>query len=471
MHNPATPEEVASFNAAKIDAIGEIENITMGSAATAVSTLLNAKVWITTPKVEVAQIKDLDYPALEPSVHVRIEYIKGIEGFSLLVLKQNDVQLILNQLMGLPLVVTDDFEFDEINISAVCEVMNQMMGASATALSEILGMMIDISTPRAIVSTGDVDIYKQHELNPEDYVCTVKFTLTIDGVINSEFVTILSLELASMMAEKMLAGFTDDLNDLTGASSTLSLNDSTPSPQSDVTPNVIPVPNQPAEAIPAAVPPPAPPPTVSPPIPPHPSISPIPNPPDMSPMPTPPPTAAPSPPISPPPAVPPMYAAGQQGAIVPGTGQPTGMGQPPMPPGYPMPPYGFVPPPFIPPPPMQYAAPPQRPLPPQNGNTEFGAIDTSKLTKEQIRNLRLLMSVPMDVSIEIGSATKKVEEVLDFTQGTIFELDRPSSAPVDIVVNGNLIAKGDVVVVGDNFAVKITEIIHSNISELVLDKV
>ncbi|MFR8775532.1 MAG: chemotaxis protein CheC, partial [Eggerthellaceae bacterium] len=120
------------FSSYEIDAVGEILNISMGSAATAVSELLNAKVWITTPQVSVVKAADLNYDRLEPAICVKIVYVSGISGQNMMVLKQDDVQLILNQLMGNPLVVSPDFEFDEMNISAVSEVMNQMMGASAT---------------------------------------------------------------------------------------------------------------------------------------------------------------------------------------------------------------------------------------------------------------------------------------------------------------------------------------------------
>ena len=122
------------FSSYEIDAVGEILNISMGSAATAVSELLNAKVWITTPQVSVVKAADLNYDRLEPAICVKIVYVSGISGQNMMVLKQDDVQLILNQLMGNPLVVSPDFEFDEMNISAVSEVMNQMMGASATCL-------------------------------------------------------------------------------------------------------------------------------------------------------------------------------------------------------------------------------------------------------------------------------------------------------------------------------------------------
>ncbi|MBD5141263.1 MAG: flagellar motor switch phosphatase FliY, partial [Ruminococcus sp.] len=199
---------IDGFGDVEMDAIGEIMNITMGSAATAVSNMLSAKVWITTPTVNVIESKEINFPELEPSIMVKIKYTQGISGQNVLVLKQNDVQLILNQLMGLPLEISEDFQFDELNISAVCEVMNQMMGASATALSEIIETTVDISTPEAIVQEGDGDVKTEiYELAGQDYVCTVKFDLTIDGVIKSEFISVLTIDLAKEMASKMMATY------------------------------------------------------------------------------------------------------------------------------------------------------------------------------------------------------------------------------------------------------------------------
>ena len=80
---------------------------------------------------------------------------------------------------------------------------------------------------------------------------------------------------------------------------------------------------------------------------------------------------------------------------------------------------------------------------------------------DQKDNLKLLMGVPLEISVEIGTAKRKVKDILEFTQGTIIELERQAGAPVDVVVNGNLIARGDVVVIDDNFAVRITEIVKS----------
>lgn len=418
---------VDGFGEVEMDAIGEIMNITMGSAATAVSNMLSAKVWITTPSVTMVKSDELSFPELEPSIMVRIKYIQGVAGQNVLVLKQNDVQLILDQLMGLPLEVTDDFEFDEMNISAVCEVMNQMMGASATALSEIIDTAVDISTPEAFVQKSDSEsVTSLYEIT-DDIVVSIKFNITIDGVINSEFISVLTIDLAKEMAEKMMAGYsisTDDTDtaaapaadtsadNLSGGDSTLS--------QAEIEALL----NGGAAA-------------------------------SSEPTPTPAPTPAPAPAqnAAPQGAYPqqPMQGGMPQYGYDPNMQQgvpPYGMYQ--QQPMMYQQPYGYA---------QQQSAPMMNIQPVQLQN--FATYNNSSLTHEQNDNLKLLMDVPLNVSVEIGSTTKKVKEILEFTQGTIIELERQAGAPVDIIVNGNLIAKGDVVVIDDNFAVRITEIIKS----------
>ena len=412
------------FGDIEMDAIGEIMNITMGSAATAVSNMLSAKVWITTPLVCIVRSEELSFPELEPSIMVRIKYTQGVSGQNVLVLKQNDVQLILNQLMGLPLEVTDDFQFDEMNISAVCEVMNQMMGASATALSEIIETTVDISTPEAIVQEGDSAANmrnEMYEISGQDHVCTVKFDLTIDGVINSEFISVLTLDLAKDMADKMMAGYNNIME---------SIEEPEPAPE--------PAPSsgggggtlsqEEIEALlgggaAAAAPAPEPVPQAAP----QPAPQPMPQMPYGQPMPDP-------------------NMAAMYGMYPQGMYPPQGMPQMPM---------------------MQPQMMPQQPAvnvqPVQLQN--FATYQNSTLSQEQNDNLKLLMNVPLNVTVEIGSAVKKVKDILEFTQGTIIELERQAGAPVDIIVNGNLIAKGDVVVIDDNFAVRITEIIKSKFLE------
>ncbi len=380
--------ENIEFSDLQKDAIGEILNISMGSAATAVSELLSAKVWITTPRVEVRKAKEMEYHKLEPAVCVKIQYVKGLTGANMMVWKQDDVQLILNQLMGQPLVVSPDFEFDELNISAVSEVMNQMMGASATALSNFLGFTVDISTPKPIIMDEVNSSFDVTEFEPDETVVSVTFDLTIEGVIQSEFASVMEASFAKAIADKML-GEGDDA---------------------------------PAEPEPAPAPAAAPAPTPAP--------APAPAP---APMPAPTPTA--------------------EGQPMPGAeGYPYPYPPQPYPYPYPAPGYGY---------PAGAPTPAPTPINIQNAQFQSFSEPSVQLNGEQKDNLNLLMDVPLQISVEIGTARRKVRDILDFSQGSIIELERQAGAPVDIVVNGNLIAKGDVVVIDDNFAVRITEIIKS----------
>lgn len=382
------------FTPYEIDAVGEILNISMGSAATAVSELLNAKVWITTPKVSVVKVSDLNYDNLEPAICVKIVYVSGITGLNMMVLKQDDVQLILNQLLGNPLVISPDFKFDELNISAVSEIMNQMMGSSATALSDLLGVTVDISTPTPYIiekaKFGDLC-----EMSPDETVVAVTFNLTVDGVMNSEFLSVMSVDLAKTLSGKMIEKFNVDAES--------------------------------ASTEPAPAPAPA----------------------AAAPAPTPAPAAAPAPAPAPAPA-----SAAAQPAPQAAYQQPA---QP-----YPQQAYPY---------PNQYAAygayppPPAPPVNIQNAQLhQFEAMDFG-IPADQKDNLKLLMGVPLEISVELGTAKRKVKDILEFTQGTIIELERQAGAPVDVVVNGNLIARGDVVVIDDNFAVRITEIVKNPFME------
>jgi len=384
------------------DALGEIMNISMGSAATAASELLNAKVWITTPMVEVDKLSNIHTEKLEPAVCVKIEYIKGISGSNLMVWRQDDVQLILNQLMGMPLVVTPDFEFDELNISAVSEVMNQMMGASATALSDFLGVTVDISTPTPYIM-DKISLAELQDFDPEDEVVSINFNLTIDGVIQSEFKSVMSIELAKEIAANVLG-------DTMAAAAE-------PAPEPEPAPAAQPAPQAAAQPMPQM------------------QAQPMPQMMDMQQMPQ-------------------MQMPMQQMPQMPmqqmpqmPQGDPNAYGYP-SPYGYGYPPYGY---------------PAPQPMNIRNAQLNtFEPMDIN-LTGSQKDNLQLLMDVPLQISVEIGTAKRKVKEILEFTQGTIIELERQAGAPVDIIVNGNLIAKGDVVVIDDNFAVRITEILKSKL--------
>lgn len=401
--------KLTTLSGMQLDAIGEIMNISMGSAATAVSELLNAKVWITTPKVTVVQASELNYDRLEPAICVKIEYIKGLSGSNLMILKQDDVQLILNQLMGKPPVISPDFEFDELNISAVSEVMNQMMGASSTALSEFLGMGIDISTPTPYI-LSEINIADLQNYEQTDMVAAINFDLTIDGVIKSEFISVLDIDLAATLADRMIGGATSPEPVATEPAPA-------PAPAPQPVPQAEPVPQaatvQQAAPVQQATP--------------MPQVAPVQQ------------AAAPVPQATPMPQVAPvpqadMYA--QQGY------------------------YGY-------PNPAMYGQPVQPVMQPQPAvnyrNAQLAQFENfeAPLGSEQKENLQLLMDVPLQISVEIGSTKKKIKDILEFSQGTIIELERQAGAPVDVMVNGNLIARGDVVVIDDNFVVRITEIVKS----------
>lgn len=315
----------------------------------------------------------------------------------MMVLKQDDVQLILNQLMGNPLVVSPDFEFDEMNISAVSEVMNQMMGASATALSDLLGISVDISTPTPYL-IEQTNFCQLAELDPDETIVAVTFNLSVDGVMNSEFMSVMSVDLAKSLSDKMIEKFHGD--------------------EAEAQPTKQPAPAPAAQPAPAA-----------------PQSAPAPAPQPAAPAPQPDPAQGMAQPQQPAPGAYPYPPQGQ--------------------PAYPG--YGYQ---------NQYAAygaypPPVPPVNIQNAQLhQFDAMDFGLPTDQQ-DNLKLLMGVPLEISVEIGTAKRKVKDILEFTQGTIIELERQAGAPVDVVVNGNLIARGDVVVIDDNFAVRITEIVKS----------
>ncbi len=374
------------------DAIGEVMNISMGSAATAISQMLDKQVEITTPVVGIQKIGDIKYEHYEPALLVKIIYTVGITGSNVMVFRQHDMQIILNTLMGIGDEPSDDFVFDELSISAACEVMNQMMGSSATALAEFLDKTIDISTPVAKVMEDENTFMKEIGLSPETEVATITFKLTIKDMLESEFVSVLTTELVKEMLSQFMGGEEEALQ-------------------------------------PAAPPPPAA-------APPPPAAAP------------PPPAAAPPPPAAAVPAAPaapmPQQAAPQDPAAYA------------MPQQMPYPQQAYAPPPGY-PPPGYVQAPPINVRPVEFPEFAQGAYTEGVAVMGN--NMDLIMNVPLDVSIEIGTTKRKIRDIMGFTAGTVVELEKQAGAPVDVVVNGQLIAHGDVVVIDDNFGVRITEIV------------
>ena len=188
-----------SFNEMEIDALGEMMNISLGASATAMSTLLGSTVHITTPKVKILTRDQFEFKKLEPAVGVEIAYVEGLEGSNIMMFSRNDVRIIVGTLLGEEL-SDDEFELDEINRSAICEVMNQMMGASATALSEFLKFTVNISTPVSFEIT-DAESFKNKYFPEATPMVVISFILEIEGKLKSEFLNIMPEKLAKRLLE------------------------------------------------------------------------------------------------------------------------------------------------------------------------------------------------------------------------------------------------------------------------------
>lgn len=446
------------FSPVELDAIGEVMNISLGSSATAVSNLLDHRVEITTPKVSVVEAKDLSLEDIEPAVCVEIRYISGLEGSNIMLLKRKDVRTMLDILMGTE-TPDEEFQMDELAISAVSEVMNQMMGAASTALADFLGYPVNISTPET-AETSNVHDFTTKRYAQDETCVVIRFMLKIEDILESQFINILSVNLVHKLLQGL--GVSEGGEDAAAEGQPAQAGDmplsqeeierlmqSSQAPEQPESPPAsdggqalsqeeIERLMQSAQA----------------------------SPPKSEPAPasdggqkltqeeierlmqsaqTPPPQ----------PESPPAAGGGQKsdqlGQAVPPNGIPAG--------GYPYPPYGQYPPyPF----PGYY--PPVSPGPKKIETkpiTMSELEDSHKLPEQQSENLGLLMSVPLEVSVEIGRTHKKVQDILALSKGSLVVLNKLAGDQVDLYVNGQCIAKGDVVVVDDNFGVRITEILKT----------
>ncbi len=444
------------FKPMELSAIGEIMNISLGSSATAVSNLLDHRVDITTPTVTVVDVKDFELGDIEPAVGVEIKYVSGLDGSNLMLLRMSDIKVIVDILMGTDTPL-DEFVLDELSLSAVCEVMNQMMGAASTALSDFLGRVVNISTPETF------DVYDQEAMKRERMpvkegpIVVVRFALSIEDQLQSEFMNVISVDLA----KELVAGFglEDDDEPVPAPAPAPATAAPAPAPAASSSGGVLS--QEEIEKLMngggAAAPAPAPAPAAE-------SgggklsqeeierlmaggASAAPAQPAPAPAPAAPPAPAPAAPAQPVqgmPAQPPM-----QPPVMPVPGQ-EGM-QPPYAGGYPYyPPYPGYP----------YYPPQQEPklintAPPPMPRLENG----EELSQEQTQNLDLIMGVPLEVTVEIGRTRKRVQEILSFSKGSLVVLDKLAGDHVDLFVNGKCIAHGDVVVVDDNFGIRVTEIL------------
>ena len=446
------------FSPMVTDAIGEIMNISLGSSATAVSNMLDHRVDITTPTVQVVNAEDFVLGEIEPAVGVEIKYVCGLEGSNIMMLKRSDVKAIVDILLGTE-TADEDFQLDELSVSVVCEVMNQMMGAASTALSDLLGRMVNISTPESF-ELDDLDkVRREHFPVETGPVVVVSFKLSIEGVVESEFMNVMSVELV----RELVSGFGLDMDELNGTAAPAPEPAPAPAPASSGgTLSQEEIERLMAGGVPAE-PAPAPAPASS-----GGTLSQeeierlmaggIPSEPAPAPAPAPQP-AAPAQPQTPPPA-----AGGQPYPQMPG-------GYPPYPPqgqgGYP--PYPMYPPYYMYPPQQQPE--PAKPPEPKVINAQpprMQPLDPeAALPEEQKQNLDLIMNVSLEVAVEIGRTRRKIQDIIAFSKGSLVVLDKLAGDQVDLLVNGQCIARGDVVVIDDNFGIRITEILQKpDINEL-----
>lgn len=349
--NPASTTGNMGFSNDDIDAIGEIGNIFMGSASTTLSTILNNKVEITTPRIEIFNSLEESSMLQEDHAVVEINYIEGLEGTVVFALKVADTAIIADLMMGGTGKVESQ-EIGELQLSAVSEAMNQMVGSASTSLSSMLNRPINISHPNIRMFGKE----NKEELNQDlvgKKIASIKFTLKVGDLINSEITQLMSADAAKAQVDAFMA---------TMKNATASMQDSA---------------NQS------------------------------------------------------------MVDGLMQGSTQPQSQTPED---------------------FFNSAPQAGHTPPQNPVTVQP--VQFASFDNAPGTMGTAnQNLNLVMDVDLKLTVELGRTELPIKDVLELTRGSIIELDKVAGEPVELYANGKLIAKGEVVVIEDNFGLRITSII------------
>lgn len=370
MSSSETPVHEDDLTTQEIDALGEIGNINMGTSATTLFTLLGQKVTITTPNVSVTTWEELSQQYESPYVAVKVEYTDGLKGSNLLIMKEEDVKIITDLMMGGQGTNTEG-ELTELHLSAISEAMNQMVGSSSTSMSSMFDKRIDISPPKAFSIHFDSS-HPYADFDDSQKVVKIAFNLVVGNLIDSEIMQLLPMPFAKSLVSNLL-------NAEKKSSSSVP-------------------PKEKHEAVREAQP--------------------------MAPQ---------QPPIYP---QEPYYA--------------------PQPQPQPQQNFGYAEPVQMP----MYNEPPRQHRAPVNVQpAQFEAFDDGRITLDR-KNISMIMDVPLQVTVELGRTNKLIKDILEFSQGSIIELDKLAGEPVDILVNGKAIAKGEVVVIDESFGVRITDIIH-----------
>jgi flagellar motor switch protein FliN len=362
---------------AEKDAIGEISNISMGTAATTLFSLVNQRVVITTPVVEYASWKDIVNSYDKPCVFIQIYYEDGLDGNNILILKEKDVKIITDLMMGGD-GTNISGELSELHLSAISEAMNQMMGSAATSISSMLEKRVNISPPTSSV----VDLFdNMNGENIADFLkgdfVRVSFHMEIGDLVDSVLMQLYPFDFARDLYKQFVQATTMEPDIPTRPP----IDNAAKKPQ--------------APQVNAA-----------------PQPAPTPAPVQMQ--------------MQPPPGYNP-YAGMQfqNPGVMPGA--------------------------------VPYAMPMMQDVNVQP--VQFAPFTQMVSNVVQPENIDLLMDVPLEVTVELGRTSKSIKEILDFSPGTIIELNRLAGEPIDVLVNGKFVAKGEVVVMEEAFGIRVTEII------------
>lgn len=384
----------------EIDIMGELSNISMGTAATTLSSLVNQKVDITTPKVGVSTWQDLVDQYDRPCVFIQISYKEGINGNNVFILKDTDVKIIADLMMGGD-GTNMEGEIGELHLSAICEAMNQMMGSSSTSLSSMLGMKIDITPPTAnLIDLNDDFALEDYSDFLKGNFIKISFKMTVGDLVNSEIMQLYPVELCKTLCNRF--GMGED------SSQSETSTTSEPEQSAAATVQDMPAPNMSAM--------------------------------EQQPM------------------------AGNMNYGMPMQNASQAMMQG-MPQGMPMQ-QGMPQSMMMQDMPMQQGMPQgmmMTGMPMQNINVQqaqFQTFSPDIVAVNQKENINLIMDVPLQVTVELGRTSKSIQDILEFSPGTIIELNKIAGEPVDVLVNNKYVAKGEVVVIEESFGVRVTEIIR-----------
>lgn len=340
----------------EIDTLGEIGNISIGTSATTLYSLLRNKVTITTPKVFITTIQELKEAHPIPFISVEVSYTKGLSGSNLMIIKENDAKVIADLMMGGD-GTNIDVELDEMRMSAVGEAMNQMMGSAATSLSTVLKKEINISPPSLTKINFATDSLKGYFDEHEDIV-TISFRMEVGDFLNTEIMQLMPIPFAKELVRQLHAL-------------------STTPDQPDVDRESLKADEKEEQKT--------------------------------------------------------VHVAQEQSHM-----------------------------------------PKKEPIKNLQDTTTTTNVSTNVTVKPvqfqhfeeepmltSSSSIDLILDVPLEVTVELGRTSKTIKEILEISPGTIVELDKMAGEPVDILVNGKLVAKGEVVVIDENFGVRITEILNS----------